>query len=111
LTENIVSLITGIIAVIGIYLGIRLARYIKSWDKKKTISDGQTDQILLKKRKILAGIVIGIPLGVALFFVILYHIMSDKKFGEFMLYGFISVIVNLILAFIFFYFNKDELLK
>ena len=66
------------------------------------------DQTFSKKQKLIFVI---ITFCIALVFVILYYKLSEHKFLNYITYGLISIIANLIYIFIIFYFNKDKFIK
>ncbi len=108
--KNPLYIIILIINIIYAYIAYRVVKYIKNkyWPDLVLKADSPIDQAFSKKQKLL---IIGIPLFIAAFFVILYKNLSEQKFIDFVEYGFASVVPNFIFIFILFYIYKDKFLK
>lgn len=101
---NILTGVTIIIAIIiGVYLGRYSSKYLHGEDYKK--ADTPLNPTMSKKQGIIIFVII--PICIALLFVISYQRLSEKKFIDFVLFGFASVIPNMIFMFIMFYFYKE----
>ncbi len=111
--KPIIVTITAIIGLIAIIIGGYLAkvtlRYLNSKDYNyKSKSDTTLEQKISKKQKMIVTL---IPIGVALLWAILYQIQSDKRLYNFIIFGCISVIINLMFTVIMAYLKRDEFIK
>ncbi len=98
--------------IIAAYFAYHLVKYIgnKYWTNSivASRSDAPNKGIISKKHKL---IIILVPFGIASIFAIIYLALSEKKFYDFIIYGSISAIVNLIIMFIIFNLYKDVFIQ
>ena len=94
--------------VIGFYLSRLFKRYTFGKEYQESKAGSALGQALSKKQK---QFIIIAPLCISLIFVILYFEFSEQNVLDFVKYGLISTLPNLILISLFYYVNRDKLLK
>jgi F0F1-type ATP synthase assembly protein I len=94
--------------VIGFYLSRLFKRYTFGKEYQESKAGSALGQALSKKQK---QFIIIVPLCISLVFVILYYELSEQSLIDFITYGLISTIPNLILISIFYYINRDKLIR
>ncbi len=102
--RTIINLISTLFAITCVYFGYRLGKYARGKDDSKV--DTSLSQLFSKRMSIIIFVIM--PISIALAFVILYQKLSEIKFTDFIIYGFTSSGLNLIIMFVIFYIYKER---
>ena len=105
-------LVVAIIGLLALLMGFYLSRLAKRklFDKEfDKLKDGSfLGQALSKKQK---KFIVIAPLSISLVFVILYFELSAQTFVDFVKYGLISIIPNLLVTTVIFYLDIERMLN
>ena len=105
-------LVVAIIGLLALLMGFYLSRLAKRklFDKEfGMLKDGSfLGQALSKKQK---KFIVIAPLSISLVFVILYFELSAQTFVDFVKYGLISIIPNLLVTTVIFYLDIERMLN
>ncbi len=110
MTDILLYILVLVSIIIGFYLSRALSKHIygKDYNKQKISPISNQLKIFSKTQRM---IIIGIPICVALVCAILFRLISNNKISDFIFFGSISVIVNLILIFFLILMYKEKFIK